>query len=53
MMDRTKWNERPTEVYVRVLRKEGASERVLGAILMEKYQLRALPLIVIAKILSL
>lgn len=31
MMDWTKWNERPTEVYVRVLRKEEASERVQGA----------------------
>ena len=30
-MDWTKWSERPTEVYVGVLRKEGASERVQGA----------------------
>lgn len=44
MMDRTKWNELPTEVYVGVLRKEGASERVLGAILMENILVKGLAL---------
>ena len=33
-MDKAKHNERPTEVYVRVLRKEEASARALGAVRM-------------------
>ena len=32
-MDKAKHNERPTEVYVQVLRKEGASAQALGEIL--------------------
>ena len=33
-MDKAKHNEQPTEVYVQVLRKEEASARALGAILL-------------------
>lgn len=35
-MDKAKHNERPTEVYVQVLRKEEASAQALGAILAQK-----------------
>ena len=34
-MDKAKHNERPTEVYVWVLRKEEASAQALGAVLMQ------------------